>query len=139
VTVDVGTGSGRWVIEVATDFPSARVCGIDLSPIFKEKNSPPNSEFLVMDLTCGLNFPEESTDLVHSRSSSIKLSTNTRLVHGGLTESQWPIYMKEVYRILKPGMGWIQCAEMSPPFAHSDNGNLPPDSALGEVGAVLNL
>jgi len=64
--VDVGAGSGRWVVEVAEQFPSARVCGIDLSPIEPE-NAPINTEFIVMDLTKGLEFDDRSTDFVHSR------------------------------------------------------------------------
>jgi tRNA G46 methylase TrmB len=63
--VDVGTGSGKWVLEVAKQFPSAMVCGIDLSPIRVE--CPKNAMFRVMDLTQGLKFPNSSTDLVHSR------------------------------------------------------------------------
>jgi ubiquinone/menaquinone biosynthesis C-methylase UbiE len=130
--VDVGTGSGRWVIEVADQFPSAKVCGVDLSPIHLDENDPKNAEFVVMDLTEGLKFEEGSVDLVHSRSFTSLLAYN-RMVHGGLTESQWPSYMKEIYRILKHGKGWAQCAELSPPFAYSENGKLPQESALGEV------
>jgi len=132
--VDVGTGSGRWAIEVASELPSTRVYGVDLSPISKDENSPENVEFRVMDATQGLKFPHNSTDLVHSRLSFI-LSIDDRLVHGGLKEPQWPTYMKEIFRILKPGTGWAQCTEMGPPFAHSDNDKLPSDSALGEVCA----
>jgi hypothetical protein len=67
IVVDVGTGSGRWVFEVAEEFPNAKVTGIDLSPICSDELSPKNVEFRVMDLTQGLHFPSSSTDLVHSR------------------------------------------------------------------------
>jgi ubiquinone/menaquinone biosynthesis C-methylase UbiE len=67
MAVDVGTGSGRWVIEVAEAFPRAAVIGTDLSPIQPVDDVPHNAEFLVMDLTEGLDFDEGSTDLVHSR------------------------------------------------------------------------
>lgn len=131
--VDVGTGSGRWVLEVAKEFPSAGVCGIDLSPIRTDETFPKNAEFRVMDLTQGLKFTSCSVDLVHSRLLLFGLFNLFRLVHGGLTESQWPSYMKEIYRVLKPGVGWTQCIELSPPFAYSENGKLPQDSALGQV------
>jgi trans-aconitate methyltransferase len=64
--VDVGTGSGRWVVEVADDYPTAHVVGIDLSPI-QPTDVPSNAEFILMDLTQGLEFETGSTDLVQSR------------------------------------------------------------------------
>jgi ubiquinone/menaquinone biosynthesis C-methylase UbiE len=45
-----------------------------------------------------------------------------------VNQTQWYAYMKEVYRILKPG-GWIQCVEFNPWFKCDDN-TLPTDSAL---------
>jgi tRNA G46 methylase TrmB len=64
--VDVGTGSGRWVVEVADDYPTAHVVGIDLSPI-QPTDVPSNAEFILMDLSQGLDFETGSTDLVQSR------------------------------------------------------------------------
>jgi hypothetical protein len=64
--VDAGTGSGKWVLEVADQFPTARVYGLDLSPI-QGTNHPLNAFFRVEDLTQGLDFDDGSTDLVHSR------------------------------------------------------------------------
>lgn len=74
MVVDVGTGSGRWVLEIAQEFPSAQVWGIDLSPIRTDKSFPTNAGFKVMDLTQGLKFPTSSTDLVHSRYTVFILS-----------------------------------------------------------------
>jgi len=65
--VDVGTGSGKWVTEVAEEYSTAHVIGIDLSPI-QRANVPTNAEFIVMDLTEGLLFDNEHTDLVQARS-----------------------------------------------------------------------
>lgn len=71
--LDAGTGSGAWCIDVATQFPKARVLRIDLSPIQPE-NGPTNCEFLVADLNDGLKFPDERMDLVHSRFGVPKLT-----------------------------------------------------------------
>jgi Methyltransferase domain len=64
--LDVGTGSGAWCIEVADEYPTAMVRGIDLSPV-QPNLVPDNCEFIVMDLTEGLEFDSGSQDLVHSR------------------------------------------------------------------------
>lgn len=64
--VDVGTGSGLWVIEVAHEYPSAHVVGFDISKI--ERNDvPSNAEFIVGDVTNGIPLKDNSTDLVASR------------------------------------------------------------------------
>lgn len=65
--LDVGTGSGRWVVEVADQFPSAIVTGMDLSPANPLYELSDNCEFIVGDLTEGLKFDDNSLDLVHSR------------------------------------------------------------------------
>jgi len=54
------------VLEVADQYPGALVYGIDISPI-QPTFVPGNAEFLVMDLTQGLDFDDGSTDFVHSR------------------------------------------------------------------------
>ena len=48
------------------------------------------------------------------------------------TKDQWPGYMKEAYRIIKPGTGWIQCVEFEP-FYRCDDGSVPADAALWKV------
>ena len=64
--VDIGTGSGKWVIEVADQYPSAQVIGTDLSPV-QPTEVPLNANFVVGDFTSGLDFDSGSTDLVNSR------------------------------------------------------------------------
>lgn len=53
-------------MEVAQQFPQAKVVGFDLSPI-ERRNKPANCEFIVGDLNKGLPFADNSMDLVHSR------------------------------------------------------------------------
>jgi SAM-dependent methyltransferase len=64
--VDFGCGSGRWVIEVGEQYPGARVYGVDISPI-QPTYVPLNVEYVLMDVTEGLDFDDGSTDLVQSR------------------------------------------------------------------------
>jgi len=98
--LDIGTGSGSWVIEVAELYSSARVIGIDLSPI-QPLFVPPNAEFQVGDLTVDLgSFHQMSFDLIHSR-----------LVKLGVIDWQWDQYVDQVFHLLKPGTGWAQFGE----------------------------
>jgi len=118
--VDVGTGSGQWVIEVGEQFPTAQVFGTDLSPI-QPTLVPLNVEFVIMDLTDGLDFDDGSTDLVQSR-----------VVHAGVKDVQWPAYLKEIFRILKPNYGWTQMMETAYPHCFSNNKSLPKDAPLSK-------
>jgi hypothetical protein len=62
-----------------------------------------------------------------------EVCANDRIVHAGVTESNWPPFMKEVYRVLKPGLGWAQCIEFGYPYCISENNSLPQDAPLSKV------
>jgi len=122
--VDVGTGSGRWAIEVADEYPTARVIGMDLSPI-QPTQVPLNCEFMVGNLTGDLEgFNEGSMDLVHSR-----------LVRAGIREDEWPKYVADVFRILKPGNGWAQFAEAE--LLEGDDRCIPESGALAKFKKLI--
>ena len=55
-----------------------------------------------------------------------------RMIQSGLTRTQWPIFMKEVYRVLNPGNGWVQCIEYHPRHLCND-GSVPKDAAIFKV------
>jgi hypothetical protein len=55
------------------------------------------------------------------------------LIHGGITQDQWPDYLKEILRILIPGTGWAQFFEFDFPFGMSKTGTLPKDAALSKA------
>ena len=48
----------------------------------------------------------------------------------GIKKEQWPPYIAEAFRILKPGIGWAQFSETSVPMWDTD---LPEDSAYLNV------
>jgi len=48
-----------------------------------------------------------------------------RLVNAGVFETEWPGVMKEIYRMVKPGNGWIQCGEGGTPLV--DPAVQPPE------------
>jgi len=65
---DAGTGTGRWAIEAALQYPKAYVIGMDISPV-QPTDVPENCEFRYGDLTDDLllDFDEGSFDFVHTR------------------------------------------------------------------------
>ncbi|KAG8971716.1 hypothetical protein FRB90_010422, partial [Tulasnella sp. 427] len=69
--LDVGTGSGRWALDMAKKFPHAEVVGLDLVPpvLVSEDEIPINCRFEVDDANFGLDQFENCFDLVHMRSA----------------------------------------------------------------------
>ncbi|OJJ34531.1 hypothetical protein ASPWEDRAFT_185016 [Aspergillus wentii DTO 134E9] len=94
--LDIGTGTGIWAMEVADEFPSAEVTGVDLSPI-QPGWVPPNVSFIIDDVEQDWSFPNDSFDFIH-----------VRCLAGSLRN--WPQFLKECYDHLKPG-GKIELAE----------------------------
>lgn len=63
--LDIGCGTGIWCIEVAEEFPSARVTGTDLSPI-QPTWVPPNCYFEIDDYNVEW-LDTDKFDLIHAR------------------------------------------------------------------------
>jgi hypothetical protein len=57
---------GAWCIEVAEEYPTAKVVGTDLSPI-QPTEVPENCEFRVESLLDGLSFETGSVDYLQAR------------------------------------------------------------------------
>ena len=67
LTLGTSLTVGRWAIEVADKYPSARVIGMDLAPN-QPTDVPRNCEFVIGDLTRDMdNYDDGSMDLVQSR------------------------------------------------------------------------
>jgi ubiquinone/menaquinone biosynthesis C-methylase UbiE len=97
--LDIACGPGSWVMEVAFALPATHVVGFDISPEMiayaraqARVQGLNNAEFHVMDMTQPFDFPGESFDLV-----------NARLASALLPPAQWPPYLAECLRILRPG------------------------------------
>jgi hypothetical protein len=119
---------------VADEYVKTRVIGMDISPI-QPILVPPNCEFMVGDLTEDLTeFHCAYMDLVHARYPTITSghsSNKARAISAGLKKSQWPEFMREVFRILKPGTGWAVFGAFNSPT--SDDGSVPEDSLYRQV------
>ncbi|KAF3906218.1 hypothetical protein ABW20_dc0101622 [Dactylellina cionopaga] len=115
--LDCGYGSGAWAIEAAEQYPEAEIIAVDISPHLKPDETPGNLWCQVDDLNEPFNFRPGEFDFVHSR-----------LVAPGINKSRWPGYVKDCFKVLKPG-GWLQMVEIY--FnVQSDNGTLTEDHGL---------
>jgi ubiquinone/menaquinone biosynthesis C-methylase UbiE len=104
--LDVGTGSGRWAIEIAEQFPLASVIALDLvdpaeigSRSHLPERFPSNYAFVQGDILRGLPFAEQSFDFVHQR-----------LLYAAIPQARWQWVVYELSRVTRPG-GWVELVE----------------------------
>ncbi len=106
--LDVGTGTGRWAIEMAQTFPHANVIGLDVKPPVVDERAttqpnadvrPPNYSFVPGNLLEGLPFADCSFDYVHQR-----------LLFTAIPHDRWPSAVQELIRVTRPG-GWIELVD----------------------------
>lgn len=105
--LDVGTGTGRWAIEMAELFPHAQVVGVDvITPPADERDSkttrPDNYAFVQGNVLERLPLADRSFDLVHQR-----------LLASAIPAARWPHVLAELLRVTAPG-GWIELVEGGP-------------------------
>ncbi|KAG0316137.1 hypothetical protein BG000_004980, partial [Podila horticola] len=100
--LDSGCGLGEWTMEMAKEFPNATVYGIDINPeLFPNVREPvpSNCLFTQSNLLNRLSFPDKYFDFVFQR-----------FLYLGLTVDDWPVALKELRRVMKPG-AWIELFE----------------------------
>lgn len=104
--LDVGTGSGRWAIEMAEQFSLSSVIAVDLvdpaeigSRSHLPQRFPENYTFVQGDILQGLPFAEHSFDFVHQR-----------LLYAAIPLARWQWVAYELCRVTKPG-GWVELVE----------------------------
>ncbi|KOS17876.1 Trans-aconitate 2-methyltransferase [Escovopsis weberi] len=109
--VDLGCGAGFWTLDVAEEYPSARVIGCDISPI-QPRWLPNNLEFHIEDLDDELSpwsAVYQEADLIFVRA----------------------------YENLKPG-GWIECHDIVLPVTWED-GKPAPDHPFSKLYDRMRL
>ncbi|KAG9301185.1 hypothetical protein G9A89_012568 [Geosiphon pyriformis] len=98
--LDVGCGTGNWILEMAKLYPHVKFFGIDMSPIFPRERLPENVQFLECNILDGLPFEDDIFDFVHQR-----------LLSAAFTQNQWEnVVINELLRLAKPG-GWVELLE----------------------------
>ncbi len=108
--LDVGCGTGRWVSEMAQQFPDADVIGIDIEPPTLSGKLLKNVKFVQGNILQGLPFPDRSFDYVHQR-----------LLFFGIPSTKWMPVIQDLIRITRVG-GWVELVEA--------------DASLGNGGQV---
>jgi len=103
--LDIGTGTGIWAIDFATNFPSADVIGTDLSPI-QPAFVPPNCRFEVDDAEDEWTFSQKF-DYIHGR-----MLGSCFISHVKVFES--------AFQFLRPG-GWLEMQDFGFPFRCVDD------------------
>ncbi len=107
--LDVGCGTGRWAMELAQQFPAARVTGVDLVATenftsgYGLVRPPANYAFVRGNALEGLPFDDNTFDFVHQR-----------LLVAALPRDKWPLVVRELVRVTRPG-GWVELAECGTP------------------------
>jgi ubiquinone/menaquinone biosynthesis C-methylase UbiE len=104
--LDVGTGTGRWALEMAQVFPQAKVIGVDINPPPADQQAtaardvrPPNYGYTPGNVLEGLPFADGTFDFVHMR-----------LLFTALPSDRWPLVIRELARVTRPG-GWVESVE----------------------------
>ncbi|KZT72959.1 hypothetical protein DAEQUDRAFT_722595 [Daedalea quercina L-15889] len=115
--LDLGCGSGSWILDVSRDFPHCNTVAVDLVPM-QALNMPPNLRSEVDDINLGLQHFYGDFNVAHARlvSSGIRdyeglvdqMSQCLRL--GGLldlTEFDFRVYSVDKKPILTEGVSWF--------------------------------
>ncbi|KAL5584169.1 hypothetical protein FOVSG1_015520 [Fusarium oxysporum f. sp. vasinfectum] len=115
--LDIGTGTGIWVIDFADEHPDIEVIGTDISPI-QPNWVPPNLKFQIEDCEQEWTFEDSSVDYIHARG----LSGNVDRF--GFTE--------KVFKALKP-KGVVEFVEVCIEPC-TKNGILAKNSYIKQLG-----
>jgi len=98
--LDVGCGSGTWILDMATDYPQSSFTGLDVSALFPTQIRPVNVSFVQRNVLKGLTACDNTFDFVHQR-----------FLSGSFSTSQWEkIVIPELTRVVKHG-GWLELVE----------------------------
>ncbi|CAG8551060.1 3342_t:CDS:2 [Paraglomus brasilianum] len=124
--LDVGCGSGTWILELAEEYPNSHFVGVDMSPVVLRNKQPDNVEFITHNVLTGLPFEDNSFDYVFAR-----------LLSGGYTRRQWKeIAIPEYTRVTKP-TGWVELMEGNIQLKYNSKDNFKDVDLI--IKAVIDL
>ncbi|RKP07900.1 S-adenosyl-L-methionine-dependent methyltransferase, partial [Thamnocephalis sphaerospora] len=98
-TLDVGTGAGTWLLEMASEFPECEFTGISVAPLQSTAVFPPNCRLQSANILEGIPHPNGHFDYVHHRFLVLAMPS-----------TYWESYVNECARVCASG-GWIEMFE----------------------------
>ncbi|KAI9708756.1 MAG: hypothetical protein M1820_003711 [Bogoriella megaspora] len=119
--LDLGTGTGKWCVDIADMFRTAYVLGVDIAPTQPEW-VPPNCHFEIDDIERRWTRSKESFGFVFARDLLYSIR-------------DWPRLIKQAYDHLKPG-GWIEF-DCIYGVLKCDDGTLPEDSNIKKFDSLI--
>ncbi|OAF63049.1 hypothetical protein VC83_00142 [Pseudogymnoascus destructans] len=119
--LDLGCGTGIWCIDVADEYPSAEVIGVDIAPTQPEW-VPPNCRFELDDMEEPWMWSKNSFDLIFLRDLIYCIR-------------DWPKLIDQCYTHVKPG-GWVEFQGITALLGSDDN-TVPPGGALEQFTSNL--
>ncbi|KAG0848275.1 hypothetical protein G6F17_011791 [Rhizopus arrhizus] len=111
--LDVGCGSGVWIMDMINDYPNCTYHGCDIVDTTNKILKVDQFTYNYGNVLVGLPYEDNTFDFVHMRFFAL-----------ALRKEEWPIALKEAVRVVKPG-GRIQLTE--PGMRH--NLKLPDDNS----------
>ncbi|KAF1800584.1 S-adenosyl-L-methionine-dependent methyltransferase [Mucor lusitanicus] len=117
--LDVGCGAGSWIMDMVIDYPNCTYEGCDMVQVTNSNVTPSQFHWSYGNVIEKLDYPDNTFDFVHMR-----------LFILALRESEWPIAIKEILRVTKPG-GVIQLLEFD--LKMTGGGNVAIEKALNGI------
>ena len=103
--LDVGSGTGRWLANMAQEFPRAELFGVDLRLPKEGKTAfPSNCHFQIGNVLEGLPFEDSSFNFIHQR-----------LLIFAVPLLRWQHLVNELARVTA-AEGWVELTEVNPFF-----------------------
>ncbi|CAG8534235.1 11714_t:CDS:2, partial [Scutellospora calospora] len=97
--LDIGCGSGAWILEMATEYQRPQFVGVDIAPLYPSEIHPTNVKFHQANVLSGLPFEDETFDFVYMRFMVFAFTIN-----------DWERALKEALRVTKKG-GYVEIME----------------------------
>ncbi|PPQ69967.1 hypothetical protein CVT24_003671 [Panaeolus cyanescens] len=122
--LDLCTGTGKWVMDMAEEFPHVYFRGFDIVPI-ATRYPLPRVTFEIEDVNTEYRWDDATFDLVHARFIDMAVR-------------DFPSVIREVSRVLRPGgvflsHEWGRHIDLDPSYGTIDSVNIPATRRFYDV------